>query len=1135
MTAAADQPAFDVCGALPTGVTVLEASAGTGKTFTIAGLAARYVAEGVPLDELLVVTFTRMATAELRDRVRERLVSAEHGLDRVLAGEAADAHDDVLRLLAAGPRDDIERRRRNLAAAVADFDSATIVTTHGFCQEVLGGLGIAGDLEPGVTFVEDLGDLVDQVVDDLYVRAFHTTEDVPFSRGEALRIAREAVRNPDAPLEPAHAASGTAPARRRGLAEAVRGELDLRKRRLGVMTYDDLLTRLDAALHGEGGDAVAERLRRRYRVVLVDEFQDTDPIQWRIMRRAFGDGATTLVLIGDPKQAIYAFRGADVFAYLDAARTAGTRETLGVNWRSDQGLLDAYDALFGAARLGHPGIVYRRARAAGANVAPRLSGAPHAAALRVRVVRRDTPGVGSTFNGFVPADAARAHIADDLAGDVVRLLDADARIDDRREDGSVRAQRLVRPGDIAVLVRRNLDAELVRGALARAGVPAVLNGAGSVFDTPAAAEWLRLLEALERPTSPTRARGAALTPFLGWTAERVAGAGEDAWEDVHGRLHRWAHVLRDRGVAAMTERIMLGERVPARILAVGDGERRLTDLRHVGELLHGAAMEDGLGISALTGWLRRRIADAARELGNEERSRRLESDAAAVQVLTIHRSKGLEFPIVHLPFLWHPSPVSKAGEPVTWHDADDGDRRKVDVGLEGPGYARHRARSIAEQRGEDLRLMYVALTRARHQAVVWWAPTKDSRYSPLGRLVFFRGESGVVADAGDHTPGDDDAMRRFEALGASAPGCLAVERSVLGMPVAWSPEVATPASLDAARFDRRLDREWRRTSYSDLTARAHDARVASEPEEGVPADEAAEDRPSAPVRAGAPGDDALRAVPSPLGAMPGGVRVGTLVHEVLEAADFAAGDLEREVRAHVDRARARRAVDLGDVPATVAGLRAALETPLGPLVGGLRLAGVARGDRLDELVFELPLAGGDTAHAAVTPAAIGAVLARHLPAGDPVAEYARRLDDPALRPAVRGYLTGSIDLVLRVGDGGSPRFAVVDYKTNRLAAADEDLTAWHHRPAALAAEMQRSHYVLQALLYSVALHRYLRWRLPQYDPAQHLAGVLYLFVRGMTGPDTPHVDGTPCGVFSWRPPDAAIAELSDLLDRGAPA
>ncbi|HEV2752453.1 MAG TPA: UvrD-helicase domain-containing protein, partial [Solirubrobacteraceae bacterium] len=388
MTRAATQARpFDVCGPLPTGVTVLEASAGTGKTTTIAALAARYVAEGMALDRLLLVTFTRMATGELRERVRERLVSAAHGLTRALAGAPPPQRDAVVDLLATGSPDAVARRRDHLVRAIADFDAATIATTHGFCQEVLGGLGVAGDVEPDATLVEDLGDLVEEVVDDLYVRRFHRFLNPAFGRDEALRIGRVAVDNPAARLEPADAGRETVEGTRVGLARAVCAELEVRKRRLAVMTYDDLLTRLDATLKGPGGAAAAERLQARYGVVLVDEFQDTDPVQWDILQRAFTGGATTLVLIGDPKQAIYAFRGADVYAYLDAAGRADALGTLEVNWRSDQGLLDAYDTVFDAAALGHAGIVYRVVRAA-AGSAPRLQGAPTQAPLRFRVLHR---------------------------------------------------------------------------------------------------------------------------------------------------------------------------------------------------------------------------------------------------------------------------------------------------------------------------------------------------------------------------------------------------------------------------------------------------------------------------------------------------------------------------------------------------------------------------------------------------------------------------------------------------------------------------------------------------------------------------------------------------------------------------
>jgi exodeoxyribonuclease V beta subunit len=1075
---------FDVRGPLPAGVTVLEASAGTGKTYTIAALAARWVAEGMPLERLLLVTFTRMATGELRERVRERLVSAERGLH---TGDG----DELVQLLAGVPADEVRRRRDRLRRALADFDAATIATTHGFCQEVLGGLGIVADVDPDATLVEDIDELLHEVVDDLFVRRFHVRDTPPFGRAEAAEIARVAVENPATPIVEAR---GEVPAMRRNLALAVRAELERRKRRVGVLTYDDLLVRLDEVLAGPGGQAAVERLRERYAVVLVDEFQDTDPIQWDIVRRAFGGGRTALVLVGDPKQAIYAFRGADVYAYLEAAKAAGERPTLEVNWRSDQPLLDAYDALLAGARLGHPGIVYRRVRSA----RPAASRGP-GAALRIRVVRRDEPGIATTRSACATNASARAHIAKDLAADLVAQLGAG-----------------LKPGDVAVLVRTNRSAALVRAALEDAGIPAVINGAGSVFGTAVAREWLRLLEAIERPASRVRAHTAALTCFFGWPAERVAAADEDDWEEVHARLHDWGRVLRAQGVAALTETVSRRERLPERILAAADGERRLTDLRHVAQLLHAAAATEQLGTTALTAWLRRRIAEADRDVNDEERSRRLESDAEAVQVLTIHRAKGLEFGVVYAPFLWEGGYERSRAQPVAFHDPDAGDARRLDVALEGREFDRHRAQRLVEERGEDLRLAYVALTRARHQAVLWWAGSWDSRHSPLGRLLFARDADGNVAPNGAGTPDDSVAVARFEALAAAAPpGRIAVERSTLGLPVEWSPPPGEPVELAAAAFDRRLDINWRRTSYTGITAGAHEARVASEPEEDVVVDEPAE---GPPPPAAVPPPPA--AAPVPLDGMPAGTQVGTLVHRVLEATDFAAADLDAELAAQLGAAQARREVDIGDPTVALAGLRAAIETPLGPLLDGTRLRDVARADRLDELDFELPVAGGDDPSGEVALGAIAAVLRAHLSAGDPLAPYAERLEDPVLRPVLRGYLTGILDVVVRLP---GPRFAVLDYKTNRLAAPDEQLTAWHHRPEALAAEMRRAHYGLQALLYAAALHRYLRWRLPGYDPDRHLAGVGYLFLRGMTG-------RAGSGVFAWRPPGALVKALSDVLE-----
>ncbi|MGQ0574599.1 MAG: UvrD-helicase domain-containing protein, partial [Pseudonocardia sp.] len=468
--------AFDVHGALPTGTTVLEASAGTGKTYTIAALSTRYVAEGrAELPELLLVTFGREATQELRERVRERLVGAERALRHP---GAARAHDDPLvRLLAGVPDAEVARRRRRLALALTRFDAATIATVHQFCRQVLAGLGTTADADPDAEFVERLDDLLAEVVDDFYVRKYGLTGAEPpaFSRRTALDLARHAVFDPHARLEPAGAAPGSTAAVRHSFATAARTAVTRRARARRWFTYDDLLTRLRDTLDDPvTGPAACARLRERYRVVLVDEFQDTDPVQWQIVERAF-HGHTTLVLIGDPKQAIYAFRGADVTSYLGAAARAATHATLDRNHRSDAPLLAALHTVFGGAALGDERIVARPIGAA--HEGARLIGAPSSTPLRLRVLRHDQLPIPDGKH-VAPVAPVRGLVTRDLATDVAallgsaaRLLDAGVRPGDPAGGG---AGRPVRPGDVAVLVRTKAQGAAVRDALAGAGVPAVL-------------------------------------------------------------------------------------------------------------------------------------------------------------------------------------------------------------------------------------------------------------------------------------------------------------------------------------------------------------------------------------------------------------------------------------------------------------------------------------------------------------------------------------------------------------------------------------------------------------------------------------------------------------------------------------
>jgi exodeoxyribonuclease V beta subunit len=367
----------------------------------------------------------------------------------------------------------------------------------------------------------------------------------------------------------------------------------------------------------------------------------------------------------------------------------------------------------------------------------------------------------------------------------------------------------------------------------------------------------------------------------------------------------------------------------------------------------------------------------------------------------------------------------------------------------------------------------------------------------------------------------------------------------LGVASRWQRVQDVTPTLAAATFDRRLDEGWRRTSYTGLTRLVHDGMAESAGVSSEPEVEERQDEPDLPAPPEPPVldllDAAMRAVPSPMADFPSGAAFGTLVHSALENVDTSANDLGAELQTRCEDAVARRLGASVEPAALATALLPPLETPLGPLANGLRLRDIGPADRLAELDFELPLAGGDNPRTGdSTLAAMADLLRQYVPASDPLAGYADALDSPTINwQRLRGYLSGSIDAVLRLPTSdGDAQYVVVDYKTNWLGSFGPDgaepLTAWHYRPAALADEMVRAHYPLQALLYTVALHRFLRWRQQGYDPSRHLGGVLYLFLRGMCGPETPVVDGAPCGVFSWQPPAALIEDLSALLDGGAP-
>ena len=1106
-----DIATFDLLGPLPTGptTTVLEASAGTGKTFTLAGLVTRYVAEGrARLEEMLLITFGRAASQELRERVRGQLVEAL----ATLQGVTPAVDHELLVHLRALDEPAAQAARRHLRDALAGFDAATIATTHQFCQLVLRSLGVAGDTDAGVTLVESLDDVVSEVVDDLFLARFgHDRETPPFTRAQGLDLARQVVANPGATLTPESPDVGTPAAARVAFARDVLAELELRKRRLGIMGYDDLLSRLADAL--EDDDAPARRrMQHRWRIVMVDEFQDTDPTQWQVIRRAFV-GHATVVLIGDPKQAIYAFRGGDIVTYLSAARAADHRFTLGTNYRSDRPLVERLQHVLRGAALGHPDIVVRDVEAH--QPRGRLTGAPQGDPFRLRVVTRDK--LGQRGSGTVKMDDLRPLVADDLARDVKALLAARPAYDGRP----------LTAGDVAVIVEAHRDARACRDALAEHGVPAVYTGDTDVLASPAAADWLCLLEAFEQPHRSGLVRAAATTAFFGHTAVDLAQEGDALTDRVASRLREWADHARQRGVAAVLEAAMVSGMGP-RVLAWRGGEREMTDLAHVAQILHETAHTERLGLPALLDWLRTQCRDRR---GAAERNRRLDSDAAAVQIMTVWVSKGLQYPVVYLPFAFNRHLPDR--DLVLYHR--DG-ARCLDIGGKRAGFRDIEQRGRQEVAGDDIRLTYVALTRAQSQVVAWWAPTWDEPNGGLSRLL--RGRRPGQADVPDRvdppTLGDAQAvalLRAWESAGGPT-----VEQA-LPVDVTEPLDEPVPPGLGVRRFTREIDVDWRRTSYSGLVRAAEEAGgLGSEPEVTPLDDELEGVQDVLPAEAAAPGSD----VPSPMADLPAGATFGSLVHAVLETADPRAPDLgaelERQVRAHLG---------WWPVDASAETIASALvplhRTPLGPLAPGLTLGDIGLPDRLRELDFEIPLAGGDHGRRAGGPvlADVGALLAEHLDDDDALRPYADRLVGTALgQQPLRGYLSGSIDVVLRVPHDGVPgghRYLVVDYKTNRLGEPEQPLTAADYSADRVRAAMLHSDYPLQALLYTVVVHRYLRWRQPGYDPGLHLGGVLYLYVRGMCGEQTPVLDGHPSGVFSWAPPPALVLALSDLLASSAVA
>jgi len=859
--------------------------------------------------------------------------------------------------------------------------------------------------------------------------------------------------------------------------------------RRAQMGFNDLLTQLSAALHGPNGKRLAALIRAQFPVALIDEFQDTDPIQYGIFQAIYGgrEDEMALVLIGDPKQAIYAFRGADIHTYLAARRaTEGRHATLGTNFRSTGAMVQAVNHFFGQAeqrREGEGAFLFRHGDD---NPLPFIEVGARGRDETWWVDSREAAALTCWWldaGAEVGSGDYTQAMAGASAAAIVRLLHQgrEGRAGFRNAQGVLRPPT---PGDIAVLVNNGREARVLRAALQSAGVRSVyLSEKDSVFQTAAAGELQRLLLACAEPDDDRLLRAALGTALLGldWAALDRLHADELHWETRVLQFRDYRKQWRKQGVLPMLRRLLQDFGVPRRLLAAGD-ERQLTDLLHLAELLQQASalLE---GEHALVRHLAEQRAEEA--AAGDARQLRLESDADLLKVVTVHKSKGLEYPLVFVPFACAFRPARADDLPLKWHDAQGG----LHVALAADDDVL--ARVDQERLGEDLRKLYVALTRARFACWIGVAPLKNLERSALGYLLAggMAVRPGTVAATLQAAFGDCPAIDVVPAPQPQGERYVAAGRSVV---LARAPLLA-----QAARAP------WWIASYSALKVATDgavsEARVPETAAEATYLDSRDEEADAAP----APGESASGSLHD----FPRGPSPGSFLHGLLEWAGREGFAVLRDAPHELAATVARRCAPRGWsawAPALADWLRHWLAQPLDLRALTPQATPIAPAD-LRSVQVEMEFWFSATQ---VDARALDALVTAHTL-------------DGAARPALEanrlnGMLKGFMDLVFE----HEGRYYVADYKSNRLGASDADYTR-----EAMRAEVLRHRYELQYTLYLFALHRLLRARLPDYDYERHVGGAVYVFLRGHAAPSQ--------GLHLERPA-RALMEALDALFTGAP-
>ena len=1052
---------------------VTEASAGTGKTYSVAALLVRELAtdENLRISEVLVTTFTRTAAAELRDRIRGAAIST---CDQLRSNKANA--DDVMatHLLQTYPHD-IGAMIHRLERALVEFDSATISTIHSVCTKVLhlAGVSLGNVGEDDIT-----SRVIAEVVNDAIVS--RTVAGIDVSRLNAGRMAEVVAKLLSDPFtEP-----WMDPTQNPFMTEAQPISVDdqnfldeylemLEKCKARVQdatlnhpSFNDLLKRAHDVVTDKSRGALINDIRSRFKLAIVDEAQDTDKLQWEFFDALFPPDQIdrALIAVGDPKQAIYGFRGADVRAFVLRIDPAKKR-TLTTNHRSDKPVLDQLNTALSGALFGDQ-IPYVNVNASPKNPVSRFG--------PINPVEFVDVGKITNQNRL---DKPTAQVVHELL--TVGKLTIDG------------VQRDIEPRDICVLVRTKATGRAIERKLKQFKIPAVSNGTESVMEGAMASHVRSMLELMERITDVGRTRRVASTPFFGLSIRHEHDISDLDLQRIQNRVSDLRSVLQSGGVATLAGAINSDDQFMTRLTKGSSGERHITDFAHVMDVLHVAT--DGKPCTPthlLEVFMSLIDADETSELV----SRRVESDVDAVQIMSIHSAKGLQFPCVVVADLWKQATAPR-GAPVFYNQ----NQRVVDIvhGLESPTESSRVASKEAVKNAanaEMSRVMYVALTRTMYH---------------LSVLV------------------TDDAQSRLPTMVPHIPD----KRALASVAKLKSYKIKN-AKPDASKFScakstASTSQSYRRTSFSgimDIHKKSHRRDYFERPGHGN--DEFGNDDNQFSNQEPSELLDVLKSITIPV--VPSSKHVGDQIHEILEFVDMSVRPLRDEVGRAVGQVATSSLLRRYHQP-LITMLTRALETPFGGAFGDVSFADIDPSDRLAEMDFEMSVALSD---ANIMVSDIGRVLLSVLSPTDVLCNYATSLTDSSFDISIAGLINGSLDALLRLPGStpDQPLLAITDYKSNKMHRDDDESPMSGYSPQHVQAKMEEAHYILQALIYGTSIYRMLRWRLPKANHDACIKGIAYGFLRGMVGPETPvDANGHRYGVFTWQAPVGLWSALSDLF------